>query len=54
MSETPVADAYQSFHESVTDVYSRVIAATLPDDEGWARVGDALTELRQALERPTR
>lgn len=45
-------DSLDAFHVTVSGVWSAVIGGRLPDDDGWAAIGDALAELREETRQP--
>lgn len=44
-----VHEAHDAFQVTVNGVWADVIAGRLSDDDGWAAIGDALTDLRDEL-----
>lgn len=48
--ESTVLEAMDAFKVTVNGVWAAVIAGRLTDDDGWAAIGDALTELREETE----
>ncbi|MEV5319103.1 hypothetical protein AB0K92_15855 [Streptomyces sp. NPDC052687] len=48
-SNSAALEAHDAFRVTISGIWSEVIAGRMSDDDGWAAVGDALTELRDEV-----